>query len=164
MHDFNSLVQQAVSFELNNEEETCVFASRLASCLSVPLVLAFSGDLGAGKTTLIRAMLRSLGVTGAIKSPTFSLVESYALPAGGEVHHFDLYRIHDDAELDYIGFRDYFSSDALCCIEWPERSAQLLLDVDLLFSIKIQERARYLTVFALSLMGVSIISSLLEAS
>ena len=156
-------MHRVVSFEFSHEEETIIFGKRLASVLVSPLVLLFSGDLGAGKTTLIRAMLRGLGITGAVKSPTFSLVESYSLPAGDLLHHFDLYRIHDEAELEYIGFRDYFSNDAVCCIEWPERSAQVLSDADMCLAFQIEGTHRRLTVSGLSVMGVRTLSSLTEA-
>ncbi|SPX61871.1 ATPase with strong ADP affinity [Legionella feeleii] len=79
-------------------------AARLAACLTAPLVLTFSGEIGAGKTTFIRAMLRALGVKSAIKSPTFSLLESYQCQYL-QVHHFDLYRIHDETELEYIDYK-----------------------------------------------------------
>lgn len=156
-------MDRVVSFDLKYEEDTLVFGKRLASCLTAPLVLVFSGALGAGKTTLIRAMLRGLGVTGAVKSPTFSLVESYLLPAGGQLHHFDLYRIQDEAELEYIGFRDYFSNDAVCCIEWPERAPQVLSDADLCLSFQIEGTQRRLIVSGLSVLGFSLLSSLIEA-
>lgn len=164
MHASHLLVHQPVHFELKDETASCELARQMASFLSPPLIMAFSGDLGAGKTTLIRAMLRALGVTGAIKSPTFSLVESYDLPRGGDVHHFDLYRILEEAELDDMGFRDYFSSDALCCIEWPERSAHVLSSADLLCSIQIQETQRCVTIQAFSALGAKFLSSLLEAT
>lgn len=116
--------------KLRNVAATEAFARRMAVSLPAPFVLTLSGEMGAGKTTFARALLRSLGVTGAIKSPTFSLVESYPLEAQ-MFHHFDLYRIHELTELDYIGFRDYFTEDAICCIEWPERAQGSLKAVDL---------------------------------
>ena len=134
-------------------------AIRTAACVLTPLVLTFSGDIGAGKTTFIRAMLRSLGVKSAIKSPTFSLVESYQ---GNhlQIHHFDLYRIHDEAELDYIGFRDYFSDNALCCIEWPERASRYLALADVGFSLSIKGAGREMQLCALSPAGAAVLSCL----
>lgn len=107
-------------FYLPSPEHTELFAQCLGRCLQPKMLLTLSGDIGAGKTTVVRALLRSLGVDGAIKSPTFSLVESYDIGTQ-HFHHFDLYRIIEETELEFLGFRDYFQSDAICCIEWPER-------------------------------------------
>lgn len=152
-------------FDLPTEDATEQVARRLAAALVSPIVLAFRGDLGAGKTTLVRAMLRALRVTGAIKSPTFSLVESYPLPdQRARVHHFDLYRIEDEAELEYIGFRDYFSTQAICCIEWPERAISMLPFIDVDFSLILKGEGRLLQVSALSPAGATLLSCLIEAS
>ena len=124
--------------DLPTEAHSEHWAKRFAREVSrPPLVLAFEGDLGAGKTTLIRAMLRAWGVVSPIKSPTFSLVESYDCAAFW-VHHFDLYRIEDDAELEDMGFRDYFSNNSVCCIEWPKHFLQggVTLDVSLAVGLK----------------------------
>lgn len=151
------------TIELPTERASEDLAARLASCLVSPLVLTFSGEIGAGKTTLIRAMLRNLGVTSAIKSPTFSLVESYQTKHL-HIHHFDLYRVHDESELDYIGFRDYFSDDAICCIEWPERvvTCQGLADVAL--SLILKDAGREMQACALSAKGASMLSCLFGES
>ncbi|MDX2346100.1 MAG: tRNA (adenosine(37)-N6)-threonylcarbamoyltransferase complex ATPase subunit type 1 TsaE [Legionella sp.] len=150
-------------FELADEKKAVHFSSVLAPLLSAPLVFAFQGDLGAGKTTLIRAMLRALGVTGSIKSPTFSWVESYDFP-DYVIHHFDLYRLSDkstdESNLDAFGFRDYFSSDAICCIEWPERAPSLKSHIDVLFSLEIKGEGRQLSVTALSAPGKILLDAL----
>ncbi|MGF6568185.1 tRNA threonylcarbamoyladenosine biosynthesis protein TsaE [Paraburkholderia fungorum] len=96
------------------------------------------GDLGAGKTTLVRATLRGLGHTGRVRSPTYTLVEPYALerPAGElALYHFDLYRFTDPAEWADAGFREYFDSGAICLVEWPQRAGPLLGVPDLVFSL-----------------------------
>jgi tRNA threonylcarbamoyladenosine biosynthesis protein TsaE len=134
-------------------------AMKMASCLVAPLVMTFSGEIGAGKTTLIRAMLRHLGVKSAIKSPTFSLVESYQINHL-QIHHFDLYRVHEESELDFIGFRDYFSKDAVCCIEWPERVASRLSNVDIRISLGIKGAGREMQLCALTPAGASMLSCL----
>lgn len=96
------------------------------------------GDLGAGKTTLVRATLRGLGHTGRVRSPTYTLVEPYVLerPAGElALYHFDLYRFTDPAEWADAGFREYFDSGAICLVEWPQRAGPLLGVPDLVFSL-----------------------------
>ncbi|WP_434107180.1 tRNA (adenosine(37)-N6)-threonylcarbamoyltransferase complex ATPase subunit type 1 TsaE [Paraburkholderia caffeinilytica] len=96
------------------------------------------GDLGAGKTTLVRATLRGLGHTGRVRSPTYTLVEPYVLerPAGElALYHFDLYRFTDPAEWADAGFREYFDSGAICLVEWPQRTGRLLGVPDLVFSL-----------------------------
>lgn len=98
------------------------------------LIFGFSGEIGMGKTTIIRKLLTSLGVKDRIKSPTFAIVESYKLDSLC-CHHFDLYRIQEASELDYIGFRDYFSNNTLSCIEWPENLGDYSVDLDIIFTI-----------------------------
>ena len=96
------------------------------------------GDLGAGKTTLVRATLRGLGHVGRVRSPTYTLVEPYVLerPAGElALYHFDLYRFTDPAEWADAGFREYFDSGAICLVEWPQRAGRLLGVPDLVFAL-----------------------------
>lgn len=149
--------------DLPTEQASEQLAQRLATCLTAPLTLTFSGDIGAGKTTLIRAMLRALGITAPIKSPTFSLVESYQADRL-HVHHFDLYRIHEASELEYIGFRDYFSTNAVCCIEWPERADICLSLTDVGFTLTINGAGRQMHARAYSPAGASMLSCLLGES
>ena len=148
-------------FDLPNEQATHALASTLAHCLTSPSILTFSGDLGAGKTALIRSMLRALGVTSTIKSPTFSVVESYQI-SDYLVHHFDLYRMCDETELEAIGVRDYFSSNAVCCIEWPERAPYLLaqVDVSFVFEFNLNHEGRTLIATASSELGKSLLTCL----
>ncbi len=103
---------------------------RLATVLRPPAILYLRGQLGAGKTTLVRGILRGLGVQGTCKSPTYTLVEPYDLPCG-PVFHFDLYRLQDPEELEFIGLRDYVGQEAICLFEWPERAPTMLPPADL---------------------------------
>ena len=143
--------------ELPTEKNSEKIAQQLATYLKPPLLLTFSGEIGSGKTTFIRAMLRSLGVDSAIKSPTFSLVESYERPQFF-IHHFDLYRIVDPMELEEMGFREYFEENAVCCIEWPEQAGPHPLPVDIAFSMAVNGLGRTMRIQALSAAGCAVLS------
>jgi tRNA threonylcarbamoyladenosine biosynthesis protein TsaE len=111
------------------------------------VVIAFSGEMGAGKTTFIQALCRRLGVQVEINSPTFSLVNEYFTPAGNSIFHFDLYRIETQEELFDMGYEEYFFSGALCFIEWPEKARNLIPDDALWVNIVIGENEARLIQF-----------------
>lgn len=105
---------------LDSAEATEALGARLATVLIPGCIFYLRGDLGAGKTTLVRGFLHGLGHRGTVKSPTFTLVESYQL-ADWRVFHWDLYRLANPEELDYLGLRDQLDGSAVLLIEWPER-------------------------------------------
>jgi len=147
---------------LENADATDALGAALARTRPERGVLYLHGDLGAGKSTLARAMLRALGVTGAIRSPTYTLVERYPLASGGEAWHIDLYRIGDGAELDYLGLDS--DEAVLWLIEWPERGGSHLPAADVRVDLEVADNGRQVNVTALTEVGRSWVARLADAS
>jgi tRNA threonylcarbamoyladenosine biosynthesis protein TsaE len=150
-----------IKFELKSEKEMLGLGATLARLLKGEGVIHLSGGLGAGKTTLCRGILRAMGHSGAVKSPTFTLVEPYQI-SGSEVYHFDLYRLTDPSELDYIGIDEYFGKNKLCLIEWPEKAIGYLPQHDLDITIDVLVEKRIIDVRSNSRSGEKICTQLIE--
>ena len=137
---------------LQNPEATDAFAESLARTQTAPAVIWLKGDLGAGKSAFSRAYLRALGVTGAIKSPTYTLVELYELPQGGQAAHLDLYRLAGPEDLEFLGLPER-ESLRIALIEWPEQGAIALGLPDLQIELSMQGEGRYAVLTALNPMA-----------
>ena len=129
------------SIFLQNEAKTMELGAAITTLLPTGGVVRLYGDLGTGKTTMVRGLLRSLGFEGTVKSPTYTLVEPYHVN-DRDIYHFDLYRLGDPEELEYMGIRDYIRHDALCLIEWPEKGGGFIPEGDLHISLAYENQAR----------------------
>ncbi|CAA9890154.1 ATPase with strong ADP affinity [Candidatus Methylobacter favarea] len=129
---------------LKSAEETEQFGAQLWQQLPSKGLIFLQGDLGAGKTTLVRGYLHAAGHIGAVKSPTYTLVEEYMLN-GLKIFHFDLYRLADPEELEWLGIRDYFDQDCLCFIEWPDKGKGSLPEPDWVITLTTEGDGRCLT-------------------
>ena len=142
-----------------DEASMVAWGAQLAAAAEPGLVVFLQGQLGMGKTTLTRGFIQSLGHDGAVKSPTYTLVEPYQL---GElqVYHFDLYRLGDPEELEFMGIRDYFSDDAICLVEWSERGEGVLPPADLVITIEREGEGRRLAFCAATALGKAVTSQM----
>ncbi|MBE8167263.1 MAG: tRNA (adenosine(37)-N6)-threonylcarbamoyltransferase complex ATPase subunit type 1 TsaE [Shewanella sp.] len=147
------------TFSLADEAATVELGCKIAQFITPPLTVYLSGELGAGKTTFSRGLIQALGHVGAVKSPTYTIVEPYEF-ANMQVFHFDLYRLLDPEELEYMGIRDYFSKDSVCIIEWPDRGYGLLAAADINIEINYVNHGRELVMQANSCQGKQLIEKL----
>ena len=136
-----------VTLYLADEQAMSDFGARIARVTQGHGLIFLEGNLGMGKTTLSRGIIRGLGHVGAVKSPTFTLVEPYEI---GDIRafQFDLYRLVDPEELEFLGIRDYFEDDAMCLIEWPDKGAGFLPKPDLTITISPQDSGRSLKILS----------------
>ncbi len=143
---------------LADEAATLAFGAQLAQSLTAGMTLYLEGDLGAGKTTLVRGLLRARGYAGRVKSPTYTLTEIYELPEF-ELYHFDLYRLHDPREWLDAGFRD-IGSHAVSLIEWPDKAAGWLAEPDVIVRLAITGDTREVECVAVSPRGTCFLETM----
>lgn len=153
-------MKNSLNLELEDEAATLRCAAELAAALMPGLLMTLQGQLGAGKTTFVRGVLHALGHKGAVKSPTYTIVEPYTI-AGMEINHFDLYRLGDEEELELMGFRDYVNENTICFVEWPQRAQGYLppsdVEIDLSLKSGSNSSARILLAHAHTDTGVRVI-------
>jgi len=148
-----------LDFELYGEDAMEGFGERLAKILLNVNLVNLNGNLGMGKTTLVRGLLKGLGHIGPVKSPTYTIVEPYELDQK-TVFHFDLYRVGDPEELEFMGIRDYFENDSLCLVEWPEMGEGCLPMVDVNIYINLIRNGREVVLEAVSEKGIEALKEL----
>jgi tRNA threonylcarbamoyladenosine biosynthesis protein TsaE len=142
----------SLSFLLADENATLALAQRLAARIKPGMVIYLHGDLGAGKTTLVRGVLNALGYAGRVKSPTYTLVEPYHA-SGLDLRHFDLYRLHNEEEWEAAGFRDEFDGHNIFFIEWPKKALSFIPQADVEISFEILNQGRNVVIHANTEMG-----------
>jgi len=136
-----------LKFLIPDELATEQVGHEIASALPDKCLVFLNGPLGAGKTTMVRGILRAAGHQGSTKSPTYTLVEPYNL-ADASYYHFDLYRLGDPEELEYIGIRDYLDEQAVCLVEWPEKGHGFIPAADLTLNLDYEGESRSITLDA----------------
>ena len=142
-----------------NESAMQGFGKVLADVLPARCICYLRGDLGSGKTTLVRAIVKAMGFEGAVKSPTYTLVEPYQVQ-GRTILHMDLYRLSDPEELEFLGVRDYLSADSLWFVEWPEKGERFLPPSDLVISIGYVGTGRNIEIQANTRIGEQVLQRL----
>ena len=153
------LQSKQLFFQAASEQDTRTLGAALANAQCQGAVIYLYGSLGAGKTTYVRGFLRELGFTGKVKSPTYTIVESYEME-NFAAYHFDFYRVNHPQELQQLGLEDYFHDTAICLIEWPEKGKPLLPAPDVACYFDILESIRHIRLEACSNRGEDILARL----
>ncbi len=135
---------------LANESQQIALAATVAKYLKTSFVLLLKGDLGVGKTTFARGFIQASGFDGIVKSPTYTLVEPYPISHNRTCYHFDLYRLAEPEELEFIGARDYFNDNDVCLVEWPEKAEGFLPPADWICTFSHINEGRCLVISALT--------------
>lgn len=152
-----------IDMPLPDESHTLALGRQLAASLVPGLTIYLHGDLGAGKTTITRALITATGYAGRVKSPTYTLVEPYDIDLHGTpltLYHFDLYRMGEPEEFLDAGFREHFGGDNICIVEWPEKGHPVLPDADIHITLMICKTGRQVQLQALSAKGHQYLSRL----
>ncbi len=144
---------------LPRPQATALLGAQLAAALPMRCRIDLTGELGAGKTTLVRGLLSALGHTGPVRSPTYTLIEPYQV-AGRRLYHLDLYRLSDPEELEYIGLRDLLGESAVLLVEWPERGGRALPTADLVVALIVVESRRLAQLAARTPIGAALLARL----
>ena len=156
--------EPTLSLAAADAAQTRAIGARLAAALlaadpAEPLLIALSGELGAGKTTLVGGLLAALGHPGPVRSPTYSIIEPYRL-AGRDIHHCDLYRLRDPGELEDLGLRDLLTARGVLLVEWPERAGDRLRPPDLALQLEYAAHGRVVAVSAANAAGLAVLERL----
>ena len=155
----DSPVPAAITVALPDETATIALGRELAPLLTAGMVVWLDGDLGAGKTTLVRSILRALGHTGPVRSPTYTLVEVYVV-SSLYLYHFDFYRFESPEEFLDAGFGEYFNASSICLVEWPDKAEPCVPSADIRINLRHAGSARLAELEALSARGASCIETL----
>ena len=148
---------------LKNISKTNLLGKKMSKILIPELIIFFSGEIGSGKTSLIRSIIKSLGYAGFVKSPTYNLIETYKIQFGNElidIIHIDLYRLVDSREFNERGFREYFTKKNICFIEWPEKALDHIPQSDLEINLSYNEYGRNAIFKTNSKIGINFVNIL----
>ena len=148
------------NYDLKDEGETLRLAENMAGYLCPGMNLYLKGELGAGKTTFVRGLLRGLSYQDKVKSQTYTLVEPYSFDKF-TIYHFDLYRFKDEIEWDDAGFREYFNNSSICLVEWPEKAGHILPDPDILIELSHASHGRHLHLIGYTSIGVECLKTII---
>ncbi len=149
------------SVSVPDEDSSALLADRFARLIKTPMVIYLEGELGAGKTTFARGFIHAMGFKGYVKSPSYGLLESYAV-SGMTILHLDLYRIEDPVELDYLALRDLYDAKSILLVEWPGKGTTHLPEPDLILEFSETGEDHFISSFAKSTSGIKLNQAILQ--